>query len=534
MERISECPARYWVLVLGIAIGAARAGPTPRRPDGHRTLCRPPLAVHRPVPRRRTVGATGVPGQPNVFYIGVNNGGVWKTTDYGRVWTPIFDDQPTGSIGALAVAPSNPDVIYVGSGEGLQRPDLSRRRRRLQIHRRRQDLEEHGPARRPADSGDHRRSEESRPRLRRRARPSVRAQRRARRLPLDRRRQDLAEGALQGREHRRHGPGLRPGQRADGLRRALGGAAGAVGERRLARAGQRAVQVDRRRHDLEAADQGPARRRSRDWAASASTLRRADPKRLYAMVDAPRLGGALPLRRRRRNLAADQRRRSASGAAAATSPRSRSIRRTRTSSTSPTPPATAPTDGGKIVHLHPRRARRRRLSHRLDQPRRPEHHPARQRPGGDRHASTAARRGARWYNQPTAQFYHVITDNQFPYWVYGGQQESGSAGVVQPRQRRADHLPRLAPGRRRGVRLRRPGPARSGHHLRRQGHALRPPHRPGAERRPGGDPHAASTASCARPRWSSRRSIRKSLYFAGNVLFKTTTAARAGTSSAPT
>lgn len=73
----------------------------------------------------RTVGATGVPGQPNVFYIGVNNGGVWKTNDYGHTWKPIFDDQPTGSIGALALAPSNPDIIYVGSGEGLQRPDLS-------------------------------------------------------------------------------------------------------------------------------------------------------------------------------------------------------------------------------------------------------------------------------------------------------------------------------------------------------------------------------------------------------------------------
>ena len=73
----------------------------------------------------RTVGAAGIAGQPNVFFIGVNNGGVWKTDDAGRTWNPIFDDQPTGSIGAIAVAPSNPDILYVGSGEGLQRPDLS-------------------------------------------------------------------------------------------------------------------------------------------------------------------------------------------------------------------------------------------------------------------------------------------------------------------------------------------------------------------------------------------------------------------------
>jgi photosystem II stability/assembly factor-like uncharacterized protein len=73
----------------------------------------------------RTIGAVGVPQHPNVFYMAANNGGVWKTTDYGRTWDPIFDDQPTGSIGDIAVAPSNPNVIYVGSGEGVQRPDLS-------------------------------------------------------------------------------------------------------------------------------------------------------------------------------------------------------------------------------------------------------------------------------------------------------------------------------------------------------------------------------------------------------------------------
>src|SRR5438552_3220053 len=73
----------------------------------------------------RTRAAAGVATQPNVFYVGAVNGGVWKTDDYGRTWTPIFDDQPTQSIGAIAVAISDPDVVYVGSGEGLHRPDLS-------------------------------------------------------------------------------------------------------------------------------------------------------------------------------------------------------------------------------------------------------------------------------------------------------------------------------------------------------------------------------------------------------------------------
>ena len=73
----------------------------------------------------RTRSVSGVPNQPNVFYIGVVNGGVWRTDDFGRTWQPIFDKQPTASIGAVAVAPSDPKTIYVASGEGLHRPDLS-------------------------------------------------------------------------------------------------------------------------------------------------------------------------------------------------------------------------------------------------------------------------------------------------------------------------------------------------------------------------------------------------------------------------
>jgi photosystem II stability/assembly factor-like uncharacterized protein len=73
----------------------------------------------------RTRACAGVPGHSNVFYMAPVDGGVWKTEDAGRTWQSIFDDQPTQSIGSIAIAPSNPNVIYAGSGEGLQRPDLS-------------------------------------------------------------------------------------------------------------------------------------------------------------------------------------------------------------------------------------------------------------------------------------------------------------------------------------------------------------------------------------------------------------------------
>jgi len=73
--------------------------------------------------RARAVAAT--PGKPTVFYIGFDNGGLWRSTDYGSNWESLFDHEATGSIGAIAVAPSSPNVLYVGTGAGIIRPDLA-------------------------------------------------------------------------------------------------------------------------------------------------------------------------------------------------------------------------------------------------------------------------------------------------------------------------------------------------------------------------------------------------------------------------
>jgi photosystem II stability/assembly factor-like uncharacterized protein len=73
----------------------------------------------------RVNAVSGVPGQPMVFYFGSVGGGVWKTINSGRTWTPVFDSQPIASIGAIGVAPSNPNVVYVGTGEADMRSQIS-------------------------------------------------------------------------------------------------------------------------------------------------------------------------------------------------------------------------------------------------------------------------------------------------------------------------------------------------------------------------------------------------------------------------
>ncbi|HVS38298.1 MAG TPA: hypothetical protein VMS17_22260 [Gemmataceae bacterium] len=375
----------------------------------------------------RTVAASGVTGQPNVFYIGVNNGGVWKTTDAGRAWKPIFDDQPTGSIGALAVAPSNPDILYVGSGEGLQRPDLS--------------------------TGD-----------------------------------GVWKSTDGGKTWKNMG--LRDGQQIAAVLvdpgdpdrvfvAVLGHPYGANEERGVFRStdggktwkkvlykdentGAVALAFDPRNPktiyaDLWAARQGPWE--NGQWHGEGSGLFKStdggdswrqlskglptvkdglarigfgvapsDPRRMYATVDAPQIGGVYRSEDAGESWERvnDERRLCGRGddfAEVKVDPKNEDVVYVANTSTYRS------TDGGKsftafkgapggddyhTIWIHPDNSDVILIA-------------------GDQGATITVNGGATWsswYNQPTAQFYHVVTDDQFPYRVYGAQQESGSAGVA--------------------------------------------------------------------------------------------------------
>src|SRR5262244_2652557 len=121
MRRHSGLLSAAVLIIAGLA-----AAPAP--PQSKQTAD-PAAAMHwrhiGPTRAGRARAVVGVPGQPNLAYIGFDNGGVWRSSDYGSNWQPLFDDQSTGSIGAIAVAPSDPNVIYVGTGAGIIRPDLA-------------------------------------------------------------------------------------------------------------------------------------------------------------------------------------------------------------------------------------------------------------------------------------------------------------------------------------------------------------------------------------------------------------------------
>jgi photosystem II stability/assembly factor-like uncharacterized protein len=375
----------------------------------------------------RTIGATGVRGQPNVFYAGVNNGGVWKTTDYGRVWTPIFDAEPTGSIGDVAVAPSNPNVVYVGSGEGVQRPDLS------------------------VGDGIYK---------------SIDAGKTWRHLGL-RDGQQIGSVIVDPHDENRvfvavlghpYGPNTERG-----VYRSTNG--GETFERVLYKdenTGAIQVSFDPTNPQiiyaaLWAGRQGPWenatwngplsglfkssdggtswRQLTTGFPTTAQGLGRigfaiapSDPRRMYATVDAPTLGGIYRSDDageswRRTNSEVRVWGRASDFAEIKVDPRNPDVVYSANTSTYRS------TDGG-VTFTAIKGAPGGDDYHRIwINPDNPDIMLI----ASDQGATITVNGGktwSSWYNQPTAQFYHVITDNRIPYWVYGGQQESGSVGTM--------------------------------------------------------------------------------------------------------
>jgi photosystem II stability/assembly factor-like uncharacterized protein len=376
----------------------------------------------------RSVAISGIPSQPNVFYMAANNGGVWKTTDYGRTWNPIFDDQPTGSIGALAIAPSNPDVIYVGSGEGLRRPDLS------------------------TGDGIYKSLDGGRTwkHLGLRDGQQIGA------IMVDPHDPDRVFAGVLGHPY---GPNAERG-----VFRSLDG--GLRWEKVLYKdenTGAIDLEFDPDNPQIIYADMWASRRPP--WTAGNSYngpgsglykstdggntwkqltnglptwndhlgrigfgIAPSDPNRIYALVDSPKLGGLY-----RSNDAGESWERINSDdrlwgrgddfACVRVDPKDKdklyiaNISTYRSTDGGRNFTAIKGAPGGDDYHtiwINPQNPQIIALA--VDQ--------------GVVISVNGGETWSSWYNQPTAQFYHVITDNQFPYWVYGGQQESGSIGIA--------------------------------------------------------------------------------------------------------
>jgi photosystem II stability/assembly factor-like uncharacterized protein len=375
----------------------------------------------------RTVGAAGIAEQPNTFFVGVNNGGVWKTDDAGRTWAPVFDQQSTGSIGTLAIAPSNPAVIYVGSGEGLQRPDLSTGDGMFRS-------DDGGKTWRHLGLDD--------------------AQQIGG-IAIDPKNPDRAFAAVLGHPY---GPNEQRGvfRTEDGgktwqrvLYRDVDTGAIAV---RLAPNDPNTVYAvlwEARQGPWENGDWqglGSGLFRSRDggatWQQLTDGLPRveqglgrigfaiapSDPQRLYAVVDAPKVGGIFRSEDAGDSWTrvADQPRLWGRGndfAEVQVHPNDKNTLYVANTSAYRSTDAGATwtcfkgSPGGDDYHtiwINPL-------------------HPEVMLLVGDQGAAVSVNDGrtwSSWYNQPTAQLYHVITDDGFPYRVYGGQQESGSVGIT--------------------------------------------------------------------------------------------------------
>jgi photosystem II stability/assembly factor-like uncharacterized protein len=381
----------------------------------------------------RTIAVSGVPGRPHDFYIAAVNGGVFKTTDTGRTWTPIFDDQPSASVGALAVAPSAPDTVYAGSGEGRQRPDLA----------------VGDGIYKSTDGGAHW------------THLGLRDGQQIAKIVVDPHDANRLFVAVLG-----HPYGPNPER---GVYRSTDG--GTTFARVLStddNTGAFDIALDPadaqtlyatlwaarqspwetieggsfKRPDLgsgvyKSSDGGSTWKRlegglptqAQGIGRAAVAVARSDPRRIYAFADAP--GGKGGVYRSDdagaswtlANASARVAERGDDLATVGVDPRDRDVvyvtntstYRSADAGTTFEPLRGAPGgDDYQSIWIAPDDPRTILL-------------------GSDQGAVISVNGGATWsswYNQPTAQFYHVITDDRFPYRVYGGQQESGSAGVL--------------------------------------------------------------------------------------------------------
>ncbi|MBZ5582318.1 MAG: hypothetical protein LAQ30_08975 [Acidobacteriia bacterium] len=377
----------------------------------------------------RVCAVSGVPGDPATFYFGAVGGGVWKSTDAGTVWTPVFDAQRIASIGAIAVAPSNPDVVYIGSGEADMRSDIG-----------------FGDGvYKSADGG------------RTWTNMGLRDSRQIARILVDPRDPDRVYVAALGHAY---GPNAERGvyRSTDGgrtWRKVLDrgpetGAADLALDPQNPRVIYAAMwNAKRPPYSAYGPIEGPGSGlfKSTDGGDSWNPLSghglpegqwgragvAADGRRVYAVVDAARAAGLY----RSDDAGATWTRASAD---------SRIVSRAWYFGTIAIDPQNPDTVYVPNVALYKSSDGGRTFTVLKGAPGGDDYHllwidpagPRRMILGSDQGTNISVDGGrtwSSWYNQPTAQFYHVITDNQFPYRVYGSQQDNGTAAVAS----RTDH-----------------------------------------------------------------------------------------------
>jgi len=378
----------------------------------------------------RTAAVTGIPDQPSVFFIAAVNGGIWKTTDYGQTWKPIFDGQPSGSVGAIAIAPSNPQVMYAGSGEGLQRPDLA------------------------TGDGIYKSADGGATWMH----LALRDGQQIAKIVVDPKDPNRLYVAVLGHPY---GPNTERG-----VYRSTDG--GTTFERVLYKnenAGAVELAIDPSNAQILYAELWSARRppwttggsyerpdagtmlykstdagttwtpltnglptQAEDLGRIGLGISHSDPTRLYAMVDSPSKGGVYR-----------------SDDSGATWTRTNNEQRVWGRGDDFAGVAVDPDDKDTIYVSNTSTYRStdagKTFTAIKGAPGGDDYHTTWINPlnrniiivGSDQGATVTVNRGATWsswYNQPTAQFYHVITDDRYPYWVYGAQQESGSIGTA--------------------------------------------------------------------------------------------------------